>query len=111
MTYPSEGYERIRALEITRGQLYSSAEVKPVVDVSGREPVSWETPLPVALYAMSWRHGPPDPAPAGFEVRESNGIYSVTRSQGDWGKPFETTDQELAVMVCDRWAEEFKALP
>lgn len=43
-----------------------------------------------------------------FAVYEiSEGQFSVTRNGEWWGTPFETTDAELARMVCDQWAEEF----
>lgn len=39
-----------------------------------------------------------------FEVREVPGGFEVTGR----GVPFETADRELAVMVRDQWAREFK---
>ena len=104
--YPPELAERIQQMEGMLNRLYSAAAT-PELTMSDREPVSWGMPLPVALYAMSFRHGPAEPSPVSFEVRESDGVYTVVRREHDWGNPFETTDRELAVMVCDRWAREF----
>ena len=54
------------------------------------------------LYPVYFRH-----PMAVYEVRE--GLYSVMRNGSGWGRPFETADLDLAVMVCDRWAREFTA--
>jgi hypothetical protein len=78
-----------------------------------------------AVYFASFRHGAPNsdeteaaesgrPAPIyrrySFAVYElTDGAFTVTRDGHDWGDPFETTDVELARLVCDRWATEFSA--
>ncbi|MCC5574507.1 hypothetical protein IMZ11_02490 [Microtetraspora sp. AC03309] len=44
-----------------------------------------------------------------FAVYElAEGRFTVTRNGSMWGRPFETSDRELAVIVCDRWAREFE---
>lgn len=40
-----------------------------------------------------------------YEVRP--GVFEVHRNGQSWGRPFSTTDRELAMQVCDRWAREF----
>lgn len=48
------------------------------------------------------------PLPGSWVVDEtSEGWFSVRRDGQDGGKPFETSDPELARMVRDRWAREF----
>lgn len=42
-----------------------------------------------------------------FSVYEIEGVFHVVRNSAPWGKPFKTTDRELAEQVCDRWAEAF----
>ena len=43
-----------------------------------------------------------------FAVYElTDGVFTVTRNGEWWGHPFETTDAELARIVCGRWAAEF----
>lgn len=65
-----------------------------------------ELPVPVAfdereIYPVYLSH-----PMAVYELRD--GMYTVTRNGVDWGSPFETTDLDLARVVCDRWAVEFK---
>jgi hypothetical protein len=43
-----------------------------------------------------------------YEIRE--GVYSVMKNGEDWGKPFETAELDLAIVVCDAWASEFADL-
>ena len=65
------------------------------------------------------------PAPLAYETREiypvygshpmavyelRQGVYSVMCNGSDWGRPYETTDLDLARVVCDRWAVEFASL-
>jgi hypothetical protein len=44
----------------------------------------------------------------GFAVYQLHpGEHTVTEHSGGTGRPFVTTDAELAVEVCNRWAREF----
>lgn len=40
-----------------------------------------------------------------YEARE--GVFEVCLNGRSWGRPFTTSDRELAVQVCNRWAETF----
>ncbi len=70
---------------------------------SGRTPKN--APASVLLYRREYN---PVYVSAPMAVYETSpGRYSVMRNGSCWGKPFETTDADLAVVVCDRWADEF----
>lgn len=88
-------------------------------DVTGQDDLN---AIAAALYMqVAARGGPlaPQPRPireilpahfrhpfAVYEMRP--GQYSVMRNGEAWGQPFETTDPDLAFVVCDTWAKEFK---
>lgn len=74
---------------------------------SGRRRVraSKNAPASVLLYRREYN---PVYVSAPMAVYETSlGRYSVMRNGSCWGKPFETSDADLAVVVCDRWASEF----
>ena len=94
-----------------------------------------ETPLPedpkplkVLLPARRVKAGPLEgmkiPLPPSWRYREvlpcyvwgsiavyelQDGQYTVTRNGDSSGRPFETSDYELARMVCKQWATELRA--
>ena len=82
-------------------RVVSSFDLPPAGMLTGDEPtvvVAYETR---ELHPVHVRH-----PMAVYELRD--GLYSVMRNGSDWGKPFETTDLDLAREVCDRWAVEFR---
>ena len=106
--YPPQHRERIHALVGLVNSMHAAIPLNVVTrmgplkarmltgdEIPGPVPYDVEEKRPVYL-----RHP--------FAVYElSEGRFSVTRNGEWWGDPFETTDRELAVIVCDRWAQEF----